>query len=395
MTDGMDWTDPAAIASLPPGDLSTPLPRKGNGIHAPAERQPPAAPLALLDPRTWTMPAPARRWIVPDWIPRGVVTGLYGDGGIGKSLLAQQLLTCTAMTLPWLGLETTGGRALGVFCEDSGDELHRRQDDINRALGLEPSNLENLRLLSRLGEDNTLFAFDGDRGATTPFFDRVNASCAAFRPRLLVLDTAADLFGGNENDRPKVRAFIGTCLGRLARDHDAAVVLCAHPSAEGLRSGTGTGGSTAWSNTLRSRLYLTRPKAEGEDVIEDDRRILTRMKANYAATGARIEMTWTRGAFTLPEMGRRMDDAATWPAIAAMFDELDRGWNAGRAWSFRRETRKAGRYFPAWAKQHLGVPEDRTAGLLADWQMNGCLAFEVFDKNAKARGLRVLRRPEQ
>jgi hypothetical protein len=49
--------------------------------------------LVLLDPRSWTKPAPPRLWNVPDWVPRGVVTSLYGDGGIGKTLLAQQLDT--------------------------------------------------------------------------------------------------------------------------------------------------------------------------------------------------------------------------------------------------------------------------------------------------------------
>ena len=354
-----------------------------------------AGPLQLLDPRKWTKPAPARRWIIPDWIPRGVVTGLYGDGGVGKSLLAQQLLTCTAMTLPWLGLETVGGRTLGVFCEDSGDELQRRQQDINQALRLEPASLENLRLLSRLGEENTLFAFHGEQGELTPFFHALNATCASLRPQLLVLDTAADLFGGNENDRPKVRAFISACLGRLARDHDAAVLLCAHPSVEGMRSGHGTGGSTAWSNTLRSRLYLTRLKTERDDAPLDDRRVLTRMKANYAAAGARVEMTWSDGAFELTGPGLRTADPATWPAITAMFDELERAWADGKPWSYRAETRKGGRYFPAWATKHLGVPEQRTVKLLADWQMNRCLAFDTFDKHAKTKGLRVIRRPDR
>ena len=47
---------------------------------------------------------PARRWIVPQWIPCDVVTGFYGDGGVGKSLLAQQLQTATALGSTWLGL---------------------------------------------------------------------------------------------------------------------------------------------------------------------------------------------------------------------------------------------------------------------------------------------------
>src|SRR6185312_14097232 len=48
------------------------------------------APLIVTSPAKLVGTPPARRWIVRDCIPCGVVTGLYGDGGIGKSLLAQQ-----------------------------------------------------------------------------------------------------------------------------------------------------------------------------------------------------------------------------------------------------------------------------------------------------------------
>jgi RecA-family ATPase len=78
---------------------------------------------------------PERKWIVPDWIPYGVVTGLYGDGGLGKSLLAQQLQTCTALGRPWLGLPVQKVASLGVYCEDSRDEILRRQSEINAAYG--------------------------------------------------------------------------------------------------------------------------------------------------------------------------------------------------------------------------------------------------------------------
>lgn len=40
--------------------------------------------------------APPRLWIVDDWIPQGCVTGLFGAGATGKSLLAQQLATILA-----------------------------------------------------------------------------------------------------------------------------------------------------------------------------------------------------------------------------------------------------------------------------------------------------------
>ncbi len=361
---------------------------------ASASRARPPRALPLLDPRAWTDPAPPRRWVVPDWVPRGAVTALYSDGGTGKSLIAQQLLTCAALGLPWLGLGVIAGRALGVFCEDERDELQRRQESINAALGVSPDELSGVRLLSRLGEDNCLMDFtQTDIGVLTPFFADLETTVQQVRPALLVLDTAADLFGGNENVRPQVRRFIGACLSRLARDHDCAVLLLAHPSQSGMTSGAGTGGSTAWSNTVRSRLYFTRPTDEDAGAATD-RRVLTRMKANYAPADARLEVVWRAGAF-VPASGSLRTDEATWQAISAMFDELEAAWTDGRAWSYRAETRSGGRYFPVWAKRHLGIPEARTKALLSDWLMNKCLSFEEFNKRASTRGLRVVRRPDQ
>jgi RecA-family ATPase len=321
-----------------------------------------------------------------------VVTALYGDGGVGKSLLAQQLLTCTAMTLPWLGLETRGGRALGMFCEDSAEELERRQWDINAALGVDPATLENLRLVSRLGEDNTLFAVNGERGETTPLFDALAAKCAEVNPRLIVLDTAADLFGGNENNRQHVRAFIASCLGRLARDHDAGVVLCAHPSATGLANGQGTGGSTAWNNTVRSRWYLTRSAEEG---APPSIRTLARKKNNYGPQDAGMDITWRAGAFALLAAADKAAGSAQWPAIYAMFDEIKRAWEAGNPWSPASQTRESGRYFPHWMKAQHGIPERQAKALLQEWLTSGCLVVEQVDRHSKKNGLKVLRRPDQ
>jgi RecA-family ATPase len=64
----------------------------------------------------------------------------------------------------------------------------------------------------------------------------------------------ADMFSGDENSRPQSRQFIGL-LKRLARKHDCAFLLLAHPSLTGLNTGSGMSGSTGWNNAVRSRLY--------------------------------------------------------------------------------------------------------------------------------------------
>jgi len=110
-----------------------------------------------------------------------------------------------------------------------------------------------------------------------------------------VIDTIADVFPGNENDRHQVRQFIGA-LTKIAIDRKCAVLLPAHPSRSGIGTGNLDGGSTAWNNSVRSRWSLARPNTEGGERPAQDERILTRRKANYAGVGDTINLRWVDGA---------------------------------------------------------------------------------------------------
>lgn len=386
--------DPILAGYSPPPDAS--------GVGAVVKRGPwraPAVPLDLLDPRDWRTEAPPRRWIVKEWIPRGVVTALYGDGGVGKSLLAQQLMSSVALALPWCGMDVAPGRALGIMCEDDDDELHRRQEGINRALNVEMENLENLRLVSRVGEDNLIMVFPQRTGAgeLTAFFEQLDATCAVFRPDLLVMDTIADFFGGNEIDRSQVRQFVQNACGRLARKHQAGVVLCGHPSSSGIATGSGSGGSTAWSNTVRSRLYFARPPAKDGEEADPDARVLSRMKANYAPREAEITLKYDGGIFALRDPSAAFSSSIEWPQIDEIFDEIARGWDAGKPWSNAPQTKQEGRFLPLWAEIKLGLRARVVARHVQQWLAAGHLAVEVHDAKRKTKGLRVVRRlhPEE
>lgn len=120
------------------------------------------------------------------------------------------------------------------------------------------------------------------------------AEARTFRPRLIVLDTAADLYGGDEIKRGQVRQFIGM-LRKLAIEIDCAIVLLAHPSVQGMQSGTGLSGSTGWGNSVRSRLYLTADKDDA------NLRVLTNKKANYGKVGGELRFRYLEGAFVLDD----------------------------------------------------------------------------------------------
>lgn len=252
--------------------------------------------LRPLDAARLMREPPAREWMVEGCFARGTVGMLSGDGGIGKSLIAQQLCTCAALGRPWLDLHVTPGRALFFGCEDDGDELHRRQWNINRHLGVDMGDVldAGLDLVSRVAQENTLMTLDRRawRMARTGLMDKLVVLCRERGIQYLVLDTATKVFGGNQNDEKQVADFISE-LHRLAIMMQGVVLLTKHPSASGRALGTGESGSVQWENSVRSRLYLRDVKNVGLE--------LRGMKQNYSRKMEPMPIEWRRGVFVRPD----------------------------------------------------------------------------------------------
>lgn len=242
-------------------------------------------------------PIPPRQWLVDGLIPSRTVTLLGGDGGTGKSLLALQLAVASVTGGPWINSPVSGGSALYFSAEDDEQELHRRLDDILSATGLDYDDTRDLILCSHAGKDALLATQASPTAPLQPtdLYRRLDMRMAAAKPAAAILDTLADLFPGNENDRTLARQFIGL-LRALAIKHECAVILLAHPSLSGLNSGSGTSGSTGWNNSVRSRLYLERIVQDGYEA-NPDARVLRTMKSNYGRTGGEINLTWCNGIF--------------------------------------------------------------------------------------------------
>ncbi|SNS50998.1 RecA-family ATPase [[Luteovulum] sphaeroides subsp. megalophilum] len=240
---------------------------------------------------------PERQWLVPDLVPARNVTLLYGDGGTGKSLLSLQLAVAVALGSQWMMRAIKPGRAVFLSAEDEEGELHRRLADVLRHEQAQFEDLDGLTFRSLAGEDALLASFEGTGKPLIPtgLCEEVDALLSELKPQLLVLDTLADLFPGNENDKAQARQFVGILKG-LAIRHDCAVVMLAHPSLSGMSSGSGTSGNVAWSASARSRLYFERVDDEGHET-NPDARVLRTMKANYGPKGGEITVTWRDGVF--------------------------------------------------------------------------------------------------
>ncbi len=267
------------------------------------------APLpGVADPAEWTgKNAPARSFLIPGWLVRGHAGLLSGMEGVGKSLIAQQLATCIALGRDFLGLQVEQERSVYITCEDSIDELWRRQESINKSMGVTMADLGGkLKLVSIVGElGNELGTFSADgKLAPSVRYRQIAKVCLDFSAGFLVLDNAAHMFAGNENARHDVAAFLGL-VERLSQQMNGAALLLAHPNkqlSQGNKQGNEYSGSTGWSAHVRNRLFIDyREDPQDGTPVDDDDRVLRKSKANYGKRGEEVYFRWHDWAFVRPD----------------------------------------------------------------------------------------------
>lgn len=297
---------------------------KANGeakpeAEKPEDKWPPLIRFTELDMET----APTRDWAIRDWVPKGSVTLLAGGSGTGKSLLVQAMGSSVYMKRTFLDMVPRKMRVLLWMCEDNYDELWRRQVAIARqelvtfdvfgdGYFVRPLDGVDVELASPGTYDNR------QRLMPSTAYVRLREEVADLRADLVVLDTSARLYGGNENDRHQVTQFI-SLLTSVANIRGSAVVLCAHPAKA---KGSEWSGSTAWEASCRSRLFLSRElpgKSQEEDedeiepLVETGIRYLSRRKSNYSALDVRRLQIVERMVMVPDPPPERIDKAKATP----------------------------------------------------------------------------------
>jgi RecA-family ATPase len=295
----------------------------------PTEDQPPAlddygtqgepadqSQLALVTPKQWTdVDLEEMCWLATYRIPANDVTILSGDGGNGKTTVALQLGVSVACDLgDWLGTTTTSGSVVFFSAEEPQGEMRRRLVGIAHKRGINPDDIEHLHF--HFAEPDKALLGISTHGVTiapTATFHALSRSVMEIRPALLIVDSVAAVFGGNQNDRVHARTFV-SLFRRLAREADCAVVLLDHPSLSGMNSGTGRGGNMDWSNVVRSRLYL---RTANED--DDTFRELEVVKSNYGPVGEKVQLRWEEGSFVIKGSLSTLQREATFAKIDDLF----------------------------------------------------------------------------
>lgn len=275
-----------------------------DGFPAGSSGKPPkpkaSTPQPVSDPLDWPTLAPLtppdRRWAIKGWVGFGHITLLVGQGGIGKTLLAQQMASCLALGREFIAEVPQSFNCLMWACEDDHDELWRRQIMLSRwcKAGLEEFD-KCLTIVPRHGLDNTLAGNDFGGLKFSALLPQLSEQAHDLSADVIILDNVAQLYGGNENDRHSVTAFLNALAGALP---GKAIILLAHPS-RGLKSEYS--GSSAWENTARTRLYLGANLPDAKEDVEaspdNNVRYLSRRKANYSPKDWR-RMTYADGALT-------------------------------------------------------------------------------------------------
>jgi AAA domain-containing protein len=108
--------------------------------------------------KVWEMEEPPpRRWVIENYVPEGVISILFGDGGILKSFVALAMAVSVALGKDFCGLATEKQSVLYLDAELGDIEFRRRAYKVARGVQLEkpPEGLFYKRLEAPLGFDAT------------------------------------------------------------------------------------------------------------------------------------------------------------------------------------------------------------------------------------------------
>lgn len=249
------------------------------------------------------------RWLVPEYVPSGMISVLAGEGGQGKSSLTLHLASSVTRGQTAFGLTYTPG--------PPGDVLLCSAED-------DPARTTTPRLLAMGADVSRVHIVEGVRdqnGSTSGFdlsqMDKVREELErdpGRKVRLLVIDPVTAYVGGtgvNDHRDSELRSLLRP-LAEIAHQHDLAVLLVMHLNkATAMKAVNRIVGSGAYVNAARAVFIVAR------DRQDPGRRLMLPAKNNLAQSAEGL-------AFSLVPLPPAEREAVL-AAHANHLEEQDRG----------------------------------------------------------------------
>ena len=242
-----------------------------------------------------------RAWLVENWLPANRIALLSGPPGGGKTFLALQLAAAIASGGgeygAWIGapdeslrlgnqVATQGQTVVFASWQEEEDEIKRRLSWISgpEAPWVRPNLLEDTLRFPIMRRRGPVWAPNGyESAALTRTGEVLRRYCEEYSARLLIMDTLADVYHGNENNRGMVTAFLND-WDTWGEANGCAILLLGHPP----KSGSPYSGTTGWIGSVRAFWSLEKerlgspPRGRGNQ--NDNRPFawrLENLKGNY------------------------------------------------------------------------------------------------------------------
>lgn len=193
------------------------------------------------------MPAP--EWLVDGIVPQGGLVGIYGQPGGGKSFVAIDLALCVATGRPWQGHAVQQGFVIYIAAE-GGVGITKRVRGWLAVNDLSPDDANIAWLTESVAVNN-----DADDLET--LFARIDDEVEQ-EPTLIIIDTLARCFDGNENEQEDMGRFIAG-VDRMRLVYGATVIIIHHTNVSGARER----GNTAFRGAADAMIAIDQNKESG------------------------------------------------------------------------------------------------------------------------------------
>lgn len=199
-----------------------------------------------------TRPTPP--WFIEGIFPSGGLVSIFGPPGCGKSFLSIDMALCAAAGQAWQGRPLTGGYVLYIAAE-GGPGIGKRARAWLAHHRVKPGVLN----LAWATEPMAVFKESGELDTLNRRLD-LELDVA---PAMIVVDTLARCFEGDENQQLDMGAFVAGC-DQLRNQYGATVLVIHHTRLDGERER----GNTAFKGAMDTMVELKPHFRKGSTTLD-------------------------------------------------------------------------------------------------------------------------------